>query len=94
MSILNFFKDKYGKYVVAQRPNKPLLIAIALYALRFIPNAAAQQFSHWSVSIVLIYWSFLEIKSGESLWRRFLGCIVMLMSIKNILERIAPFINT
>lgn len=92
--MLDFFKDKHGTYVIGQWPNKPLILALGLYVLRYFPNSTAQQFSHWGVAIVLIYWSFLEITSGVNRWRRFLGIIVMFSSSINLLELIASLIIT
>ena len=90
--MLDFFKDKHGNYVIGQWPNKPLFVALGLYVLRFLPNQTVQQFSHWSVSIVLVYWAFLEITSGVNNWRRVLGVIVLLNSANNLLGLIAPSI--
>lgn len=92
MSLLNFFKDKQGKLVIGQLPNKPLLVALGLYVLRYFPNQTTQLISRWGVSIVLIYWAFLEITSGVNSWRRLLGVIVLLNSGKNLLGLIAPSI--
>jgi hypothetical protein len=92
MSILDFFKDKQGNFVIGQWPNKPLILALGLYVLRYIPNSLAQHISHWGVSIVLIYWAFLEITAGVNSWRRLLGLLVMLSSITNLLRLIAPSI--
>jgi hypothetical protein len=90
--MLDFFKDKQGDYVIGQWPNKPLLVALGLYALRYYPNTITQNISHWGVSIVLIYWAYLEIASGVNSWRKLLGSIVMLSSITNLLRLIAPSI--
>jgi hypothetical protein len=90
--MLDFFKDKQGNYVIGQWPNKPLLVALGLNALQYYPNTIAQNISHWGVSIVLIYWAYLEIASGVNSWRKLLGSIVMLSSITNLLRLIAPSI--
>lgn len=94
MSLLNFFKDKQGKLVIGQLPNKPLLVALGLYILRYFPNQTSQLISHWGVPVVLLYWAFLEITSGVNSWRRLLGIIVLLNSAKNLLELIPPSIFT
>jgi hypothetical protein len=90
--MFDFFKDKQDNYVIGQWPNKPLLVALGLYALRYYPNTITQNISHWGVSIVLIYWAFLEITSGVNNWRRLLGIIVMFSSIKNLVGLLAPSI--
>lgn len=82
--ISSFFKNKQGEYVIAQYPNWPLWLWIVLFSLRFIPLSSLQVFSYWSSSIVLLYWAYLEIVSGESLFRRFLGIVVASSSAYNL----------
>ena len=85
MNPLNFFKDKSGKIIIAQWPNKPLWIVIGFWILGYIPNAMVQLLCHWGSTLTLIYWSYLEITAGDSQFRRVLGLVVMFYQLKGLI---------
>lgn len=86
MKIVNIFRDKKGKVVIAQKPNLPLWIAIFFFLIKFIPLWFLSVISFWGVTISLLYWSYLELTDGINLWRRFLGFTVALLQLFGILK--------
>lgn len=85
ISFSNIFKDKSGRIVIAQKPNAPLLIAIAFYLLGFIPQETLQTISYWGVFITMLYWAYLEMTQGVNTWRKLLGIIVALYFLSKVL---------
>lgn len=75
------FKDHTGKYAVAQAPNLPLYIILFSWLLAAISTGhlhnLANAISHGAVFL----WAYLEIRYGDSLFRRLLGAAVMIMSL-------------
>ena len=84
--IVNFFKDKNGKIVIAQFPNRPLFIAAFFYAIQFINNDLTMVIGKWGFFITLMYWAYLEIVSGVNSWRKFLGLSVAIWLIWPIIK--------
>jgi hypothetical protein len=72
------FRNQHGQIVLWQTPNVPLWGWIASTVLGII-------FKHTSLhsglqnagKAFLFTWSYLEIRTGESMFRRILGAIVM-----------------
>ena len=73
----NIFKDKYGKTVIAQKPNLPIFIAAIAWTISKLANEGEfQQFTSLVSNTSLIYWSYLEIFSGVNKFRKILGFTV------------------
>lgn len=81
MTIPDFFKDENGRVVIAQWPNPPLWTAVAAFLLRYLPFPWAGALSFWGVLLALSYWSYLEIRYGDSGFRRLLGLAVALSQV-------------
>lgn len=80
MKLSNIFKDERGNIVIAQWPNRQLLIAMLLYGLHYLPYSLAHSVSSWGVPTSLLYWAWLEITQGVNLWRKILGVAVFVNS--------------
>ncbi|MEN8252940.1 MAG: hypothetical protein ABFQ62_01010 [Patescibacteria group bacterium] len=76
MKIPNIFKTKTGKIVIAQFPNRPMFLALAFYLLRFLDLNILTLISKWGVSIIMLYWSYLEVFHGVNTFRKILGIVV------------------
>lgn len=82
------FQDNTGKYVLYQAPNFPVyLIIIGFLGERLVAAGPFHEmFSLLSFGAVFL-WSYLEIRFGESLFRRVLGSVIMLATF---LTRLTP----
>lgn len=83
---LGIFKDNQGKFVIAQKPNLPIIV----WALATIVGLVVdgENFGR-ALDIIaltsLVYWALLEIFRGVNLFRRILGFIVLtLLTINSI----------
>lgn len=73
-----FFKDKQGKWAVAQVPNIPLILWFLLsFVAHIIKGGHAKEGFALLAHAALLTWSYLEITSGISRFRRVLGAIVL-----------------
>ena len=74
-----FIRDKHGTIAVWQTPNIPLggwfVLMVAAY---FIPAGGVKTGLHSLSSAFLFTWSYLEITSGVSPFRRVLGGVVLI----------------
>ncbi len=75
------FRGKDGKIVIGQFPNPPLFVALGFMIISKLIEKPWSQYFSILVSVALVYWSYLELFKGDSLWRRFLGVAVGLWSI-------------
>ncbi len=67
----------HNRFVIAQRPNAPMIIAIiAMIGEKLLAGAPSQWF-HAVVVIALVIWAYLEISSGANWFRRLLGTVVL-----------------
>ena len=73
------FQDNTGKYVIYQPPNLPIYLIIIGFLGELLVAAGPfhQMFSLLSFGAVFL-WSYLEIRFGESLFRRVLGGAIMI----------------
>lgn len=69
--------DGHNRFVIAQRPNTPLIIAIIAMIGEKLIHGAPSQWLHAVVVITLVIWAYLEISSGANWFRRLLGIVVM-----------------
>jgi hypothetical protein len=79
--IVDFFKDKQGKIVIAQTPNSPLIGFILFTILNFLWSSNQPKFHYYFelLSFGFIFtWAWLEITSGVNYFRRTLGLVVLI----------------
>ena len=77
--INSLFKNNHGKVVIRQTPNMPLWGWVVFSALaRVFSLGYAHNGFHSLANISLFVWAYLEIRSGESLFRRILGAMIMI----------------
>lgn len=73
----NFFRNKDGKLVIWQFPNPPLLIGLAFGLIAKIAQAGMLHTGSQATSTAAFFtWSYLELRYGESTFRRVLGAFV------------------
>ena len=74
-----FWKNKNGKIAIWQFPNIPLFGWIIFTVLTLILKAGrVNSGSQFIADAFLFTWSYLEMKEGESYFRRLLGAVVMI----------------
>jgi len=71
------FKDKDGKIIIWQDPNIPLWgwIVFSISGIVFQHGAGHKGLQHLAEAS-LFTWAYLEIRTGESIFRRILGIII------------------
>ena len=78
----NFFKDSDGKYVLWQWPNIPLYGWVIFMALHRITSNTRLEDGFRILSIGFIFtWAYLEITEGISYFRKFLGLVVLAVTV-------------
>jgi hypothetical protein len=77
----SFFKNKNGKIVIWQFPNTLLFgwIVFSLLAL-VVQHGKAHTGLHLLAESFLFAWAYNELRSGESMFRRTLGAIVLVVT--------------
>ena len=74
--------ERKGKYVIAEVPNLPLLVFMISVIFAVLQNPGGFQKFVFVVSyLALIYWGWLEWRSGRSRFRRLLGILSILAAI-------------
>jgi len=75
----NFFRNSKGQVVIWQAPNAPLWAWIGLTIFGWtVRHSSLHKGVHELAQVALASWAYLEIRSGESTFRRVLGMIVLL----------------
>jgi hypothetical protein len=74
---------KSANFVVFQKPNKPLLIAIVIWLSAKISQGTVREYLSILFIGVMLWWSYLEISSGVNFFRRLLGVVVGLMMLSS-----------
>jgi len=75
-------RDKQGNIALMQVPNIPLIGWAVFGILAFLVSGGTVHQGFQNLSRALLFvWAYLEIRSGDSLFRRILGVIVMIMLI-------------
>ncbi len=74
----SFFKDKHGKFVIAQSPNLPIMSWLIIVVLNFFIHSAILG---WLADAFLLVWAFLELYRGVNGFRRLLGLVVLVALI-------------
>ena len=77
-----FFKDKDGKWTLAQFPNTLLFIWIVLTIVIWLLGSIEIVDSLRILQkAILIAWAYLELIAGDSYFRRFLGAGILVFFI-------------
>ncbi|NCU30791.1 hypothetical protein EOL73_03560 [Candidatus Saccharibacteria bacterium] len=74
-AVKKFFKDKHGKWVIAQFPNFLMFAWLTLLLINFF---AHDQNISVLQNAVLFTWAYLELTEGSSYFRKTLGAIVLI----------------
>lgn len=78
------FKDKNGRVVIGQWPNRLLLGWLILRMIAVFVDDTAFKNSLIEFSMVVLFaWAYLELVSGVNYFRRLLGFTVVTMLILN-----------
>lgn len=78
-SIAKLFANKHGDIVVFQRPNAVAIVALVATFLSIILPYGTWNFIASLISYGAIFtWAWLELFEGDSLFRRALGCAVLI----------------
>ena len=73
------FRDSEGNIVIAQIPNLPLLVGLAVTIVQFIlPSGKLQMGADLIAFGALFTWAWQELFEGVNYFRRALGMIVLL----------------
>lgn len=79
---LDIFKDDQGKFVIAQKPNLPIIVwALGTLFGLFIDNGSLGRAIDIIALTSIIYWALLEVVSGLNLFRKLLGSLVLLLIV-------------
>lgn len=81
-----FFKNNSGQLVLVQAPNPPLILAGFFYLLSFASFSPLVLVSSIASKISLLYWAYLEIISGDSNFRKLLGVLVTIWTVRNLFQ--------
>lgn len=80
------FLTKDGHFVVAQKPNTPIIAALMLYIVSLFPlKGIIIEISYLGSNLAIIYWSMMEFAYGVNLFRKILGTIVFSIVLYNVL---------
>jgi hypothetical protein len=76
-----FFRNKDGQFIIAQKPNFPIIIwIICLIGSRVFSGIVSDVFNTIGF-VAIIIWSLLELFLGVNYFRRLLGLIVLLFAV-------------
>ena len=73
------FQDETGKYVVGQAPNVLVYIAVVAMFGRYITSGVVSEYFDLLFFGAAFAWSYLEIRFGESMFRRIVGGVVLVV---------------
>jgi hypothetical protein len=77
-----FWKNEQGSITIWQAPNLPLIGWFCfMLASKLASHGTAKSGMQFLSSAFLFTWAYLEIKSGDSYFRRLLGTVVFLMLV-------------
>jgi hypothetical protein len=79
-----FFKDRHGKVKVWQTPNLPLMLwAVATAANMVARHGSPHKFFDVVAFGAIFTWAYLEVRTGDSWFRRVLGALVLIVTVYN-----------
>lgn len=77
-----FWEDRYGNFVVWQKPNIWLWTwIVTVFANLFLPGGFIHEVIGWISLIALIIWAILEVFRGVNYFRRIIGVLVLLLLV-------------
>lgn len=76
-----FIRDKSGKVVLGQAPNKAIIGWAVFALLSYITHS---QLLGWIGTTFLLAWAFMEIFQGVNYFRRLLGLIVLIYILNSL----------
>lgn len=77
-----FFKSKDGKWAIVQTPNTLLMFWLVLtVGIRMVDGGELRDGLGLLRDAVLFAWSYLELTSGTSRFRRVVGATIMILVI-------------
>jgi len=79
--IKQFFTNKDGQYKIIIWPNPPLYLWLVSALIASFSQGNIQAGFSSIAAASIFAWAYLEITDGESPFRRFLGIVVMAVSI-------------
>lgn len=85
-AITGFFKDKDGKLSIVAWPNVPITLWFGLSLLAKVANEQIRGGISALATAILLYWAYLEITEGDSLFRRVLGAVVLIFTVFRIIS--------
>lgn len=84
----DIFRDKNGKFVIAQKPNLPIIVWLVSFIMaRIDVNQTVTELAEYISFGSLFTWAWLEIFEGVNLFRRALGLVVMVFLLYLSLQR-------
>ena len=75
-----FFKDKHGRWGIAQWPNALLMLWVILLLINFVLHNRSVGLVE---NAVLFTWAYLEMTEGVSRFRKTLGAVILIGVIVN-----------
>ena len=78
--------DTKPSYVIAQRPNAPLAVALVSVVVGWVTHGLLQDITHVLFLIAIAIWCTLEITSGVNAFRRALGAGVAISVLIGLLR--------
>lgn len=78
---MSIFTTDNGKRVIVQRPNMPILIAIATWLISIFASGSLAEVSRVFASIFFILWGVLEMVWGVNQFRKLLGIGALIVSL-------------
>lgn len=76
-ALRRFFSNREGRIVVMQVPNLPAVATMLFAAATWFSDGKARDVFGFFAGAALLTWSYLEIRCGDSPFRRALGVVVL-----------------
>lgn len=76
-ALRRFLSDRHGRIVVAQAPNLPLVTWALMAAAAYLATPRWVPYFAFLSGAALVTWAYLEIRCGDSPFRRVLGVVVL-----------------
>jgi len=81
-----FFKNKNGKITIVQWPNIWVILWAGLTVLSKVADEELRTGIAVLATLSLVFWAYLEITDGDSMFRRVLGATVMIFVADGIIR--------
>ena len=87
-TLRRFIRDKYGRTVIWQKPNLPIIGWFAFMVVSHLLGPGALQSGVELLSAAFLFtWAYLEITQGTSPFRRVLGVVVLVIMIMGLFRQ-------